>query len=67
MLLGALPLAEPFAALDASDARMVDTLDVMEEVGTSASALRELEEGAEAEGAVHRRRLVLELLWRQSP
>jgi hypothetical protein len=33
VLLGALPLAEPFAALDASDARTVDTLDVMEEVG----------------------------------
>ena len=32
--MGALPLAEPFAALDANDVRMVGTLDVMEEVGT---------------------------------
>ena len=36
--MGALPLAEPFAVLDANDPRMVDTLDVMEEMGTSDSA-----------------------------
>jgi hypothetical protein len=50
VILGALPLAEPFAALDASDARMVGTLDVMEEVGTSASAVRELEEARKQKG-----------------
>ncbi|MCL5096284.1 MAG: hypothetical protein M1608_01855 [Candidatus Omnitrophica bacterium] len=33
VIVGALPLAEPFAALDANDIRMVDTLNVMEEVG----------------------------------
>jgi hypothetical protein len=50
VILGALPLAEPFAALDARDARMVGTLDVMEEVGTSASAVRELEEARKQKG-----------------
>ncbi|MBM4020173.1 MAG: hypothetical protein FJ288_17950 [Planctomycetes bacterium] len=50
VILGALPLAEPFAALDANDARMVGTLDVMEEVGTSASAVRELEEARKTKG-----------------
>jgi len=50
VILGALPLAEPFAALDASDARMVGTLDVMEEVGTSASVVRELEEARKQKG-----------------
>ena len=50
VILGSLPLAEPFAALDANDARMVGTLDVMEEVGTSASAVRELEEGRQQKG-----------------
>ncbi len=35
IILGALPLAEPFGALDANDIRMVDTLDVMEETGMS--------------------------------
>jgi hypothetical protein len=33
VILGALPLAEPFGALDANDVRMVDTLNVMEDVG----------------------------------
>ncbi len=50
VIIGALPLAEPFAALDASDVRMVGTLDVMEEVGTSASAVRELEEARKNKG-----------------
>jgi hypothetical protein len=50
VILGALPLAEPFAALDANDARMVGTLDVMEEVGTSAGAVRELEEARKNKG-----------------
>lgn len=39
LMTGALPLAEPFAALDASDPRMVDTLDVTEEMGTYLGAL----------------------------
>ncbi len=47
---GALPLAEPFAALDANDPRMVDTLSVMEEMGTSASAVREQEEARKKKG-----------------
>jgi len=50
VIVGALPLAEPFAALDASDARMVGTLDVMEEVGTSTSTVRELEEARKQKG-----------------
>jgi hypothetical protein len=50
VIVGALPLAEPFAALDASDARMIDTLDVMEEVGTSAYAVQELEAGRKSRG-----------------
>jgi hypothetical protein len=50
VILGALPLAEPFAALDANDARMLGTLDVMEEVGTSACAVRELEEARRKKG-----------------
>jgi hypothetical protein len=47
VLIGALPLAEPFASLDANDARMVETLDAMEETGTSASTVRELKEARE--------------------
>jgi hypothetical protein len=47
---GALPLAEPFAALDASDFRMVDTLDVMEELGTSVSAVQAKEEARKQKG-----------------
>ena len=35
ILIGALPLAEPFAALDANDIRMTGTLDLMEEIGMS--------------------------------
>lgn len=48
--IGALPLAEPFAVLDASDIRMVNTLNVMEEQGTSVSAVRELEEARKNKG-----------------
>ena len=48
--MGALPLAERFAALDAGDVRMVDTLDVMEEMGMSVSALQE-KEAARMQGA----------------
>ena len=48
--MGALPLAEPFGAIEASDVRMVDTLDMMEEQGTSASAVREREEARKQNG-----------------
>ena len=44
MWMGALPLVEPFVGLDANDRRMVDTLIVMEEMGTSTKAVSELEE-----------------------
>src|ERR1019366_9688479 len=37
---GSLLLAEPFGALAATDFRIVDTLDVMEEMGTCASSVR---------------------------
>jgi hypothetical protein len=50
VILGALPLAEPFAALNANDARIVGTLDVMEEVGTSTCAVRELEQARKSRG-----------------
>ena len=44
LFVGALPLAEPSAALDANDSRMVSTLDAMDEMGTSFPAVRELED-----------------------
>jgi len=44
VMLGALPLASQASVLEATDARMVDTLDVMEENGTTAGGVRELEE-----------------------
>jgi hypothetical protein len=44
LMLGALPLASPASVLEADDARMVDTLDVLEESGASAPGVRELEE-----------------------
>jgi hypothetical protein len=50
LFMGALPLAEPFAALDPGDARMVGTLDVMEELGTSAKAIAEKEEARKKVG-----------------
>jgi hypothetical protein len=48
--IGALALAEPFSALDANDFRMVDTLDVMEEMGTSVDAVRAREESRKQKG-----------------
>ena len=48
--MGALPLAEPFAALDAGDPRMIDTLDLMEEMGTSADAVQKLEDARKKKG-----------------
>jgi hypothetical protein len=48
--MGALPLAEPFAVLEAGDRRVVDTLDLMEEMGTSAEAVRQREEARQQKG-----------------
>ncbi|MBX7258291.1 MAG: hypothetical protein K1Y02_18150 [Candidatus Hydrogenedentes bacterium] len=48
--MGALPLAEPFAALDSNDSRMVDTLNAMEEMGTSADAVAKNVEARTAKG-----------------
>lgn len=42
--MGALPLAEPFVGVDANDPRIVGTINLMEEMGTSVKAVRELEE-----------------------
>jgi hypothetical protein len=50
MFCGALALAEPFAALDAADPRMIDTLDAMEELGTSADAVRKREDARKEKG-----------------
>ena len=60
LFLGALPVAGSFAALDARDPRIVDTLDVMDELGTAgdvganagvfAKPLRELEQAREQRG-----------------
>ncbi len=50
VIIGALPLAEPFAVLEANDPRMLGTLDIMEEVGTSAGAVQELEEARKNKG-----------------
>jgi hypothetical protein len=48
--MGALTLAEPFSVLDAGDSRMMDTLDMMEEMGTSVSAVQEKEAARKAKG-----------------
>jgi len=50
LFVGALPLAEPFGVLDADDIRMVGTLNVMEELGTSVDAVRKLEEARKEKG-----------------
>ena len=42
--MGALPLAGPSAVMDADDPRIFDTLHVTEELATSTSAVKELEE-----------------------
>ncbi len=42
--MGALPLCEPYAVMDANDPRLLDTVLLMEEMGTSAEAIREREE-----------------------
>lgn len=48
--MGALPLAEPYATLKAGDIRMRDTLDMMEEMGTSVVAVQEKEAARKAKG-----------------
>jgi hypothetical protein len=50
LFMGALPLAEPFGAVDAKDIRMVDTLNMMEEMGTSVSAVQAKEEARKQKG-----------------
>ena len=50
LMIGALPLASPSSVLEANDARMVDTLDVLEESGTSVNGVRELEEARKKAG-----------------
>lgn len=40
MFMGALPLAEPFGAIEAADPRMVETLTDMEEMGTSPATVQ---------------------------
>lgn len=46
--IGALPLAEPFSALDANEPVMIDTLDFMTEMTASESAIGELGEERKA-------------------
>jgi len=48
--MGALPLAEPFGVIEAGDVRMMSTLELMEEQGTSVRAVREREEAREKLG-----------------
>jgi hypothetical protein len=50
IFLGGLPLAEPFAALDAGDSRMIDTLDAMEEMGTSDDMIKRFVEARKQKG-----------------
>lgn len=50
VILGSLPLAETFSAMDARDFRMADTLEVMEETGTSEAAIHQLAEARKAKG-----------------
>ncbi len=50
MWVGSLPLAELMGALEAGDYRMMDTLDMMEEMGTSVERVREREEARKQKG-----------------
>jgi hypothetical protein len=50
LMIGALPLASPSSVLEANDARMVHTLDVLEESGTSVNGVRELENARKKAG-----------------
>lgn len=47
--MGALPLAEPYGGIEPDDPRMVDTLDVMEEMGTSETAIKAAEQARRAQ------------------
>jgi hypothetical protein len=48
--MGGLPLAEPFVVMKADDPRMIDTLDLMEEMGTPVSVAREKGEARQKRG-----------------
>jgi hypothetical protein len=48
--MGSLPLAEPHVGIEAGDPRLVDTLDVMEEMGTAPSAVKAKEEARNQKG-----------------
>ena len=50
MFMGALPLAEPGAALDAAAWDMNDTLDLMEEMGTSPTAIEQQQAARKSKG-----------------
>ncbi|MCX6359424.1 MAG: hypothetical protein NT029_06455 [Armatimonadetes bacterium] len=50
MWMGALPLAEPLAVMDASDPRVVGTSDIMEDMGTSPAAVKAAEEARRFRG-----------------
>lgn len=50
LFLSAMPLSEPFGVLDANDPRMIDELDVVEELGTSVDAVRKREEERKTKG-----------------
>ncbi|MCL5096076.1 MAG: hypothetical protein M1608_00780, partial [Candidatus Omnitrophica bacterium] len=50
LMLGALPLASPSSVLEPDDPRVVDTLDVLEESGTSTNSVRELEDARKKKG-----------------
>jgi hypothetical protein len=47
---GSLLVAEPFGALEAKDFRIVETLDVMEEMGTCTNSVQKLEEARTKKG-----------------
>jgi hypothetical protein len=48
--MSALPLAEPCALLDPTDPRVMDSLDMMEEMGSSPAAVKELEAARKEKG-----------------
>ncbi len=48
--MGALPLAEPYTGIAPDDPRMVDTLDMMEELGTSPERVKPQEDARSAKG-----------------
>ena len=50
LMTGALPLAEPYSALNAGDQRMVDTLDMVEEMGTSPATVQARENARKQKG-----------------